>query len=275
MKVSTVKLAAGLFLTTMFLILGPVNGVYAKGSNDAGAASGVTRIKFGVGSTYAPFCYLDEKGVGQGFEYELLKAIDANLPDVEFVYETAYFANLMLALESGQVDAVAHQVGKNAERQQKFLYGETAYTSSPSYFAVRSDRNDISTLESLQGKVLLLGPTEQANDFVNEFNARHADNPIKVQFKDGTTDANILVATGKVDAAIANPAIIWDQVQRAKLNVKVVGDPVYESSGAYYLFRKDDALKPVIQKIDRAVEELRADGTLRELSIKYLGDDYT
>jgi L-cystine transport system substrate-binding protein len=256
----------------VFLMLA---GVSCSGKKAETKAAAVTKIKFGLGSTYAPFCYLDEKGDQRGFEIELLKAIDERIPEVEFEYESAYFANLMLSLESGQIDAIAHQVGWNAERAEKFLFASENYLASPSYLAVRGDRNDINNLEDLQGKTLLLGPTELANDFVNEFNAQHQDKPILVQFKDGNTDAYVLVATGKVDATIATPAIIWDKAERANLNVKAVGQSVYEDSKAYYVFRKDDALKPIIEKIDQAVKELKADGSLGKISTEFLGDDYS
>jgi L-cystine transport system substrate-binding protein len=180
----------------------------------------------------------------------------------------------MLSLESGQIDVVAHQVGKNAEREQKFIFGGEFYSAGPSFLAVHLDRNDISSLADLQGKTLLLGPTELANDFVNEFNASHSDNPIKVQFKDGNTDAYALVATGKVDATIANPAIIWDKAKRSNLNIKVVGENLYKTTGSFYLFRKDEALRPVIAKIDQVLRDLKADGTLKKLSIEFLGGEY-
>jgi ABC-type amino acid transport substrate-binding protein len=119
-----------------------------------------------------------------------------------------------------------------------------------------------------------LGPTELANDSVNAFNVEHGSNPNIVQFKDGNTDPYVLVSTSKVDATIATPAIIWDKAKRANLNIKTVGSRFYEGADAYYIFKKDDALKPVIAKIDQAVRDLKADGTLKKLSIEFLGDDY-
>lgn len=41
------------------------------------------------------------------------------------------------------------------------------------------------------------------------------------------------------------------------------------------MFRKDPKFESVIQKIDKVLKEMQADGTLKKLSEQYLGKDYT
>ena len=43
----------------------------------------------------------------------------------------------------------------------------------------------------------------------------------------------------------------------------------------YYIIKKDDAHKELAEKLDKALQALRADGTLKQISEKYLGADYS
>lgn len=250
------------------------SGEPSSAGNGSKAAVGVKTIRVGSGSTYIPYCYLDKSGDRQGFEYELLKLIQEKVPDVKFEYESAYFANLMLSLESGQLDMVAHQVSRNAERDKKFLFSDS-YVKGSSMLTVAGNRNDINSLEDLQGKTILLGPTEITKDVVEAFNVNHKDNPINVKYKDGNTDAYAMVATGKVDACVGTPAVVWATAKEGKMDIKVVGKELGNNSKVYYAFRKDESLQPYIIEINNAIKELKDSGKLAELSKQYLGGDYT
>lgn len=140
---------------------------------------------------------------------------------------------------------------------------------------VAGNRNDINSLEDLQGKTILLGPTEITKDVVEAFNVNHKDNPINVKYKDGNTDAYAMVATGKVDACVGTPAVVWATAKEGKMDIKVVGKELGNNSKVYYAFRKDESLQPYIIEINNAIKELKDSGKLAELSKQYLGGDYT
>ena len=63
---------------------------------------------------------------------------------------------------------------------------------------------------------------------------------------------------------------------RKDKNLPVVSvGPVFQSVPTYFMFRTDPKFESVIQKIDKVLKEMQADGTLKKLSEQYLGKDYT
>ncbi len=54
--------------------------------------------------------------------------------------------------------------------------------------------------------------------------------------------------------------------------VEAVGEPV-ELTPSYFVFRKDSA--ELQAKVNKALQELKADGTLAKISEKWFGKDYT
>ena len=54
--------------------------------------------------------------------------------------------------------------------------------------------------------------------------------------------------------------------------LKTVGTPI-SSSNTYYLYRKSDT--KLQEDIDKALKDMKADGTLAKISIQTLGGDYT
>ena len=81
--------------------------------------SGVTTYTVGTEGAYPPFNLVNEKGEPDGYDIAVMKAIDDLNPDVEFKYEATGWDGIFTALESGKIDVIASQCGKNEEREQK------------------------------------------------------------------------------------------------------------------------------------------------------------
>ena len=79
---------------------------------------------------YPPFNLVNEKGEPDGYDIAVMKAIDDLNPDVEFKYEATGWDGIFTALESGRIDVIASQCGKNEEREQKYLFPDIPYTET-------------------------------------------------------------------------------------------------------------------------------------------------
>jgi len=87
-----------------------------------------------------------------------------------------------------------------------------------------------------------------------------------VDVYDDTASMFTAVAAGKVDAAMTDLSIVLGQVANSKGRLKVVGQ--YMSGGQTAgIYPKGSASKPVIDKI---IQELKDDGTLKKLEAAYL-----
>jgi L-cystine transport system substrate-binding protein len=239
-------------------------------------SAGVTTITVGSGTSYSPYCYLDDDGNAVGYEYDVLKAVDEKLPQYEFKYESMDFDNLLLSLDSGKVDVVAHQYEATDERREKYLFANESYTIFNTYITVLSSVNDINSLDDLQGKNVWVGGTTSAsNQIVVKYNAEHSDNPIKL-VNNNDTSAEYQITSlqqGAWAATIAQERDVASYNEEYGEEIlKTVGEPV-NSSLTYYLYNKDET--QLRDDIDTALKELKEDGTLKEISEKWLGGDYT
>lgn len=269
-------------ILTMSLVVftGCGNGGADSSSSNSNKDSGngkVQKVIIGSGTTYNPYCYLDENGKATGYEYALLKEIDALLPEYEFEYQSMDFDSLLLSLESGKIDVAAHQYEYTDERAEKYLFGEEAYTTYVTYLAVLTDDNTTKSLEDLAGqKVRTGGTTSATTSIVKNYNDEHPDKAVEIYATDGTDEeAAAAIKSGAVKALVLTKRDVEKYNKNfgdGKDFLKVVGEPINDSK-TYYLYRKDET---ELQKaIDGALKKLKESGKLAELSIQYIGGDFT
>lgn len=262
-------------LTALFSLSACAGSAQPAKDASAGIAPEAEEVKeyvVGISGTFNPYCYLDEDGNPAGFDVEFLKAVEAKIPGVSFKFEPMEFNSLIVALESGKIDLISHQMGKNEEREAKFTYPEESYINSVISIVVHEDTEGISTLDDLQGRKVALYSTSSAAQLLQEYNEKNPENPIEIVFTE--TEGVLLVANQTVDATITQPVSVKKFQDEQGLKVKVVGEPVNETP-VYQVFRKDETLTDFISQFDQAVKELRESGSTGQLSEEVLGGDYT
>lgn len=263
--------AAALALGTMALAAG------CGGSGDAGksAAAGSKTIVVATRGTAKPFSYTDDNGQLTGFDVEILKEVEKRDPSLHFEFKAMAVDAAFVAMDSQQVDLIANQMRHTPARDKKYLYTKEVNNYTVRKLVVKKDRNDIQSLDDLKGKKVAIVTNGDMKQIVEEFNAKHQDNPIIPVYSDKGSVENLnLVATGRVDASGEYVYISKVAIEEQGLPLKVVG-PVLRVFPTHYLLRKDPELQKAADKIDKAVAAMRADGTLKKLSEKYLFGDYT
>jgi L-cystine transport system substrate-binding protein len=77
---------------------------------------------------------------------------------------------------------------------------------------------------------------------------------------------------GRVDATLATPFAVDFSNKAVDAEQKVVGDIIINSK-VYFLFNKAES--DLKEQVDKALKQLKENGTLTKLSKKWLGDDYS
>ncbi|WP_339322268.1 transporter substrate-binding domain-containing protein [Paenibacillus sp. FSL W8-0194] len=240
----------------------------------AAASSGdVKKIVVGTGTNFPKVCFIDENGKLTGFDVELVREIDKRLPQYEFELQTQEFANLLLSLETKKIDFVAHEMEKNPEREQKYLFNKEPYAHWRNKIIVAKDNDSIHSLDDLKGKKVLTGATSAEAQILENYNKKN-NNAINIVYQSGAArDSVSQITSGRVEATIGADFSLPLIDPQGKL--KTTGDDLSEAD-ILFVFRKDD---PESQKladdIDGAIKELKTDGTLGKLSKQWLGDDFT
>lgn len=233
-----------------------------------------TKVLVGTEGTYSPFNFVDEDGEITGYDVEVVKEIDKRIDDLEFEFVTAQWDSLFLGLESGKYDMIADQINKSPEREKKYFFTENSYFSAVSNLIVRENEDEIKTIDDLKGKKVGVSVGTNFAMIFEDYNKEN-DNAIDIQYFEGNITSTLQdIEAGRLDATINDKLIATNSIEELGLKLKIVGEPI-KVSPSYFVFNKDDESKVLISKVDEALDEMKADGTLAEISIKWFGEDYT
>ena len=243
------------------LVLTACGGSGDNKSTDPIKSAGVLRV--GTEGVYAPYSFHDPSQGGQlaGYDVDVAKAVADKLGvRVEFV-ETSW-DSIFAALEADRFDIVANEVTISDERKAKYDLS-TPYSIAQGVIVTRSDDNSIHSLADLKGKRAAESPTSNWAQTAREAGA-------EIESVDGFTQAISVLNDGRVDVVINDSiTVLAYQAQHPEAKIKVAAT-IDEHPEQAFAARKDSGLLP---ELNKALDELRADGTLTKISDKYLDVD--
>ncbi len=227
---------------------------------DAIKAAGV--IKIGTEGTYAPFTYHDASGKLVGFDVEIGEEIAKRL-GVKPEFVEGKWDGLIAGLDVKRYDAVINQVGITEERKAKFDFSEP-YIASRAALIVREDNADIKAFADLKGK-------KSAQSLTSNYGKMAEAAGAELVGTDGFDQSIALVVQGRADATINDSLSFLDfKKKKPDAPVKIAAS---EEEAAYsgVIVRKGDP--ELVAAINKALEEIRADGTYKTIADKYFGQD--
>ncbi|SMC27637.1 L-cystine transport system substrate-binding protein [Clostridium acidisoli DSM 12555] len=226
----------------------------------------------GTGNAFKPYCYLGADGKPTGYEVAVLQEVDKRLPQYKFEYQAMDFSNILISLQSGKIDIAAHQYAKNAEREKNYLFGTQGYANDIVKLTVLKTRNDIKSIKDLNNKNVQVSTGSNAANYLENYNKEHGT---KINLIYGSPDTATLIKSmedGKIDAFFSWAQQV-DMYNKSFGDVlKLEGEPIYNTD-VYQVYRKNES--KLKTDVDNALKDMKKDGTLSKISIKYLGADYT
>ncbi|MCJ0699522.1 transporter substrate-binding domain-containing protein [Frigoribacterium faeni] len=222
-------------------------------------------LVIGTEGTYQPFTY-HEGGSGAltGYDVDVATAVAEKL-DLTPKFEETQFDALLAGLDAGRFDIVANQISITDEREASFDFS-TPYTVSRGAVITAADNTDITSLADLEGKTTA---QSQSSNFYTTAKDAGAD----VQVVEGWAQSVALLEQGRIDATVNDELTFLDYVKTnpdkaAAIKIAATTDDV--SNSALVTTKGSDDL---VAAIDDALAELKADGTLAEISDQYFGQD--
>jgi cystine transport system substrate-binding protein len=238
---------------------------------DTSAAKSLSDIQdsgelvIGTEGTYQPFTY-HEGGSGAltGYDVDVATAVAEKL-DLTPTFEETQFDALLAGLDAGRFDLVANQISITDEREVSYDFS-TPYTVSRGAVITAADDTDITSLADLEGKTTA---QSQSSNFYTTAKDAGAD----VQVVEGWAQSVALLEQGRIDATVNDELTFLDYVKTnpdraAGIKIAATTDDV--SRSALVTTKGSDDL---VEAIDEALADLRADGTLAEISDRYFGQD--
>ena len=213
---------------------------------------------------WQPWSYHDESDTLVGYDVEVSRAIAEKL-GVEPEYVESDWDSLFAGLDAGRFDIVCNGVEVTDERSKTYDF-TTPYGYIHTALAVRKDNEDIKSFEDLKGKTT-------ANSLASTYMELAESYGATVQGIDTLEETIQLLTAGRIDATLNADVSFYDYLNvHPDADFKLVAQ-TEDASHVAIPVRKGDDSASLLEAINTAIEELRADGTLKTLSEKYFGQD--
>lgn len=237
-----------------------------KGS-EADAGGGTFTV--GFDQDFPPMGFVGDDGEYTGFDLELAKEAAERL-GMEFVPQPIAWDAKDMELNSGTIDCIWNGFTMNG-REDDYTWSQP-YMDNSQVFVVAAD-SGISTLADLAGKIVEVQADSSAEAALKD-NTELAGTFGTLQTTPDYNTAFMDLEMGAVDAIAMDVIVAGYQIeQRGDDGKYVILDETLASEEYGIGFKKGN--EELRDKIQKTLEEMAADGTLKEISDKWFGRDVT
>jgi cystine transport system substrate-binding protein len=223
-------------------------------------------ITVAMEGTWAPWTYHDENDELVGFDVEVAQNIAEKL-GVTATFVEGEWDGLLAGLDAGRYDIMVNGVDYTEERAEKYDFSEP-YGYIRTALIVRGDNTDINSFEDLEGKTTANTISSTYTQLAESYGA----------VTTGVDDLNQtieLLLQGRIDATLNAEVTFYDYMSAHPESDLKVAALTEEANNVCIPLRKGEDSASLREAINQAIEELRAEGVLSEISVKYFGTDIT
>lgn len=258
-------------MTVTALIGLGVVGVLAGCGNDAKPAAAdtklPTKVVVGLDDNFPPMGFRDEKGELTGFDIELAKEVGKRT-GIQMEFKPIDWASKEAELTAKRVDLLWNGLTITEQRKEKIAFTEP-YMHNDQIIVTLKSRTDLTDMDSLAGKVV---GTQEGGTGIDAL-AKLPD--LKNSFKELRlyavyTDALMDLEIGRIDAVLVD-GVVGRYYMTKKPDTFYELPKVLATEEYGVGMRKDSA--ELKKAIDRAIGEIKADGTGAKISEKWFGKD--
>lgn len=212
---------------------------------------------------YEPMNYTDETtGEFTGFDTEFATAVCEKLgvtPEfIEIVWETKN-----VELESGNIDCIWNGMTISPDLKEAFAISDPYAQNTQVVITKAENKDTYSDFANLEGKTVVVEAGSAAQGVAEEDEHLKNANIVTVTKQ---TDALLEVKSGTADAAIFDQTMADTMLGEGTDFADLTTCGIFHKEEYGIAFRKDEDL---CDKVNKAMAELKEDGTLQTLADKY------
>lgn len=222
-------------------------------------------IKIATESSFKPFSYTDADGKLIGYEIELIEALCTQMKaDCDIISQD--WDGLIPGLNAQKFDAIMAGISITPERQEVIEFSDPYFYTSIILIGKKGD--DIS-VDGLKGQPVASQRATVASQYLQD---EHAEADIKLY--DTQDNTYLDLTSGRVRAMMSDKVTGTDWLNTpAGKDYEVKGQEITTDKDAMGIgFRKGD---PLVAKFNKALAEIRANGTYDQISGSYFGTSST
>lgn len=250
-------------LAIMFVILTAVLVIFT-GCSKSGSKE-EDKLVIGIDDKFAPMGFRDEDNNIVGFDIDYAKAA-AEKMGTEVTFQPIDWKTKEAELSSGRIDLIWNGYTITDERKEKVLFTKP-YLKNAQVIVTLSD-SELTKLDDLEGKVVGLQSLSSASDALNAA-------PVKEKIKTVTEFADNVQAltdlkSGRLDAVVIDEIVINYYMAKEKETFKVLDESLAPEEYGIGVKKGNEEL---LEKLQKALDEMNEDGTAAEISKTWFGED--
>lgn len=225
----------------------------------------------GFDAEFPPYGYMDDNGEYVGFDLDLAEEV-CKRNGWELVKRPIDWNSKDMELTSGNIDCIWNGFTMNG-REDDYTWSDP-YIDNSQVFVVAKD-SGIATMADLAGKAVGVQADSSALSALNEEDNSDLKNSFAslTEYADYNT-AFMDLEMGAVDAIAMDVIVAGYQIeQRGESDKYVILDETLSSEEYGIGFKKGN--EELRDKVQGALDEMAADGTMAEISEKWFGRDVT
>ena len=229
------------------------------------------KLRLGTEGAYPPFNFVQPDGTIAGFDLdiglELCKRIGAECEVVAQDWD-----GIIPGLIANKYDFIIASMFITEERKQQVSFTEPYYKAAMTHVTPKDSPITEFTDAALEGKVVGAQSGTTQADYATQMYP-NAD----VRLYPTQDEANLDMASGRLDVMVGDMLPLLDFVEKTEdgkccnLAGEPITDPAFVGEGVGIAVRQED--NDLRERLNKALAEIRADGTYKKINDKYFSID--
>ncbi|MGC9325171.1 MAG: amino acid ABC transporter substrate-binding protein [Desulfomonilia bacterium] len=225
------------------------------------------KLVIGIDDAFPPMEFRNEKNELVGFDIDASRELGKRL-GIEIEHIPTAWKGVVMSLKTKKFDIIWSGMSITPDREKEIAFTKP-YIMEKQVMVVKGDNKKITSLKDVTADTVVgvqLGSTsEEALDKLNiDFK--------EIKKYDNNTSAFMDLKIGRIDALAVDELVGRYYLSTRPGEYAVLPEALTSEPIGIGIRKEDVALKDMIQK---TLDEMFADGTMKKISIKWFGDDIT